>query len=74
MKRARSYPVNAISRFIFGFFFVLSVLAFSAPKAVAQDDPFAEIPKQNAKSSAKSPVANAPGPDARKNPTDDRRK
>jgi len=72
MKRARSYPVNAISRFIFGFFFVLSVLAFSAPKAVAQDDPFAEIPKQNAKPSAKSPVANAPGFDARKNPTDDR--
>jgi thiol:disulfide interchange protein DsbD len=72
MKRASSYPVNAISRFIFGFFFVLSVLAFSAPKAVAQDDPFAEIPKQNAKPSAKSPVANAPGPDARKNPTDDR--
>ncbi len=72
MKRARSYPVNAISRFIFGFFFVLSVLAFSAPKAVAQDDPFAEIPKQNAKPSAKSPVANAPGSDTRKNPTDDR--
>src|SRR5229473_2259456 len=72
MKRARSYPVNAISRFIFGFFFVLSVLAFSAPKAVAQDDPFAENPKQNAKPSAKSPVANAPGSDTRKNPTDDR--
>jgi thiol:disulfide interchange protein DsbD len=72
MKRARSYPVNAISRFIFGFFFVLSVLAFSAPKAVAQDDPFAENPKQNAKTSEKKPVANAPGPDARKNPTDDR--
>src|SRR5229473_5305435 len=72
MKRARSYPVNAISRFVFTHFLAWFFIGSLASIGVAQDDPFAENPKQNAKPSAKSPVANAPGSDGRKNPTDDR--
>jgi thiol:disulfide interchange protein DsbD len=74
MKRARSYPGNEISWFLIGSLLGLFVLACLAPRAVAQaqDDPFAETPKQNAKTSGKKPFANAPGSEKPKNPTDDR--